>query len=91
MHLFAGALVAWLCAHVVLRLRPDVSRPSLVVAAFVLAIGFGVMKETTDFLSLQASKLPHDVFDSLVDVCANAIGAAVALWWVGVASKAWEA
>ncbi len=79
-HLFAGALVAWLCAHVLLRIRPEIARPWLGVAAFALAIGFGAMKETTDFLSLQASNLPHDAFDAIADVCANAIGAAVPLW-----------
>ena len=78
-HLFAGGL-AWLCAHVLLRVRPEISRPLLGVSAFALAIGFGAMKETTEFLSLEASNLPQDAFDSIADVCANAIGAAVALW-----------
>ena len=85
-HLFAGALVAWLCAHVVIRARPEITGRWLAVSVFVLAIAFGAMKETTDFLSLRASNLPHDAFDSTVDVCANAVGAAVALWCLAQAS-----
>ena len=91
-HLLAGALVAWLCAHVVVRVRPEIPGRWLALSAFALAIGFGAMKETTDFLSLQASHLPHDAFDSIVDVVANAIGAAAALWWLARASgTAWTA
>jgi len=85
-HLCAGALVAWLCAEVVVRLRPEIPGRWLGISAFALAIAFGAMKETTDFLSLQASNLPHDAFDSIADTCANAIGAAVALWCLARAS-----
>ena len=74
------------------RARPEVPGPWLAVSAFALATGFGAMKETTDFLSLQASNLPHDGLDSVVDVVANAIGAAAALWCLARApGTAWTA
>jgi hypothetical protein len=86
-HLFAGGLVAWLAADVVRQVRPAAHKSLWAVAAFGLAIAFGTMKETTDFLSLQASNHSHDTFDSIVDVCANAIGAGAALWWLAASSR----
>jgi len=58
-HLFAGGLVAWLCWDVLWRRLqpPKVSPKSLAVIAVLMALGFGALKETTDFLSVRASGL----------------------------------
>jgi len=80
-HLFAGGLVAWLSCDLVWRVRPDLPRLQFAIISFGLALTFGVMKETTDFLSVRAAGLPHDTFDSVADFCANAVGATAAVWW----------
>lgn len=83
MHVIAGGLVAWLSIDVLSRGFPrrTFSRRQLYLAAFVMALAFGAMKETTDLLSVRAAGLRHDQFDSVADGCANAIGAVAALWW----------
>lgn len=82
-HIIAGGLVAWLSIDVLSRGFPRgaLSRRQLYLAAFVMALAFGAIKETTDLLSVRAAGLPHDQFDSIADGCANAIGAVAALWW----------
>jgi hypothetical protein len=53
-HLYAGGLVAWLCFEI---LEPRTagcrwSRIRLALLAFGMAMGFGIAKEVTDFLSV---------------------------------------
>jgi hypothetical protein len=78
-HAFAGGLVAWLVFELV---SPCATRWKLAPAAvafivFSMTMCFGAMKEVTDFLSVQASGLPHDAQDTLLDFVSNGLGAAV--------------
>lgn len=78
-HLLAGALVAILCLTLLSRTRPDAAPITRVALALVMALAFGGMKELTDYLSTRASHLRHDTFDTVADICLNAVGAFLAL------------
>jgi len=59
--------------------RCGLSTGVLAACALLVAVGFGVMKETTDLLAVKATGARHDSFDAIAHSCANIVGAGAAV------------
>jgi hypothetical protein len=83
MHVAAGGLVTSIGWYVLVSRVPAIRGAPVVRAAasVAVALAFGAIKETTDFLSVLASGLRHDTFDSWADTGANVLGGLVVAAW----------